>query len=456
VAVIADHTGAANKGLAALRIQWDGGPHAGLHTGAVRAALAGASVTGQAAVVRRTGDTKAASVDAAMRVEASYEQPFLIHAAMEPMNCTVHVRPDGCEVWVGTQVMSRAQASAAAVTGLPLDKVVVHNHYLGGSFGRRLEVDGVTRAVQIAAKVNFPVKVIWSREEDVQHDMYRGAFHDRLSAALDSRGMPLSWSHRITGPSTMKRYLPAAYKNGFDHETTEGAAEPPYALPNMLVEYVNHEPPVPTSFWRGVGPAHNVFVVESFMDELAANAGQDPVAYRSALLAHNSRALAVLRLAAQQSDWGAPLPAAHGRGVSLQYAFGTYLCLVSEVAVDAEGVISVTRVVAAVDPGIVVNPDTVKAQITSAVIFGISAALYGEATLKDGRIEQSNFHDVRVLRINEVPVIDTWIVSSTEAPGGMGEPGTAALFPSLANAVFAATGKRLRKLPLDGSALRGA
>jgi CO/xanthine dehydrogenase Mo-binding subunit len=254
----------------------------------------------------------------------------------------------------------------------------------------------------------------------------------------------------------MKRYLPAAYKNGFDHETTEGAAEPPYALPNMLVEYVNHEPPVPTSFWRGVGPAHNVFVVESFMDELAANAGQDPVAYRSALLAHNSRALAVLRLAAQQSDWGAPLPAAHGRGVSLQYAFGTYLCLVSEVAVDAEGVISVTRVVAAVDPGIVVNPDTVKAQITSAVIFGISAALYGEATLKDGRIEQSNFHDVRVLRINEVPVIDTWIVSSTEAPGGMGEPGTAALFPSLANAVFAATGKRLRKLPLDSSALRGA
>jgi CO/xanthine dehydrogenase Mo-binding subunit len=184
VAVIADHTGAANKGLAALRIEWDDGPHAGLHTGAVRAALAGASVTGQAAVVRRTGDTKAASVDAAMRVEASYEQPFLIHAAMEPMNCTVHVRPDGCEVWVGTQVMSRAQASAAAVTGLPLDKVVVHNHYLGGSFGRRLEVDGVTRAVQIAAKVNFPVKVIWSREEDVQHDMYRGAFHDRLSAAL--------------------------------------------------------------------------------------------------------------------------------------------------------------------------------------------------------------------------------------------------------------------------------
>lgn len=452
VAVIADHTGAARKGLAALKIRWDDGANAKLATQDIRAGLRSAA-DGSAAVVRKEGDVAAQQ---GKRVTAVYDQPFLIHAAMEPMNCTVHVRPDGCDVWVGTQVMTRAQATAATVTGLPLEKVTVHNHYLGGSFGRRLEVDNVTRAVQIAQHVKAPVKVIWSREEDVQHDVYRGPFHDRLAATLDAQGLPVAWTHRITGPSTLKRYLPPAYNNGFDHEVTEGAAQPPYALPNLLVEYVNHEPPVPTGFWRGVGPAHNVFVVESFIDELAGHAGRDPVEYRAALLQHNPRALAVLRLAADKAGWGGALPARTGRGVSVQFAFGTYLALVTEAAVADDGSIAVRRVTAAVDPGIAVNPDTIAAQIDSAVIFSISAALYGEATLANGRIEQSNFHDVRVLRINEVPHIDTHIVASSEAPGGMGEPGTAAMFPSLANAVHAATGTRLRSLPLDAGLLKRA
>jgi CO/xanthine dehydrogenase Mo-binding subunit len=453
VAVVADHMGAARKGLAALVIEWDDGPHAKLSTADIVESMKKAS-QGPAAVARNEGDNAKAMAGAATRLEAVYEVPFLIHAAMEPLNCTVHVRPDSCEVWVGSQVLSRAQAAAAAVTGLPLEKVTVHNHLLGGGFGRRLEVDSVTRAVQIAKQVNAPVKVVWTREEDVQHDMYRPYFYDRVSAGLDAQGHPVAWSHRITGSSIVKRWAPPLYNNGLDPETVDGAVQPPYALPNILVEYVNHEPPIPTAFWRGVGPTHNVFVVESFIDELAAAAKQDPVAYRTALLEKNPRARAVLQLAAQKAGWGQPLPAGRGRGVSLQFAFGSYLAQVAEVEVAKDGSVAVKRVVCAVDAGVIVNPDTVQAQMQSGVIFGISGALYGQATLKDGRIEQSNFHDVRVLRIDEAPRIETHIVQSTEAPGGMGEAGTSALAPAVTNAIYAATGKRLRKLPVDPAQLK--
>jgi isoquinoline 1-oxidoreductase beta subunit len=451
VAVVADHTGAARKGLAALAIEWDAGPNVDVSNATILNAMMAASEA-SGAKVKQEGDPAKAS---GRQIAAVYQQPFLIHAAMEPLNCTVHVKDDSCEIWVGTQIMTIAQTVAAKVAGLPQDKVVIHNHYLGGSFGRRLEPDMVARAVQIGKHVNGPVKVTWSREEDTQHDIYRGAFVDKLSAVLDAAGMPVAWSHRMTGPSTLKRFFPPAFANGFDSETVEGAAEIPYAVPNFLVEYVNYEPPVPTGFWRGVGPAHNVFVVESFIDELAAAAKQDPVAYRTALLDKNPRARAVLQLAAGKGAWSQPLPAGQGRGVSLQHVFGTYLSLVTEVAVGKDGEVEVRRVVAAVDPGIAVNPDTIKAQITSAVIYGISAALWGEATVEHGRVLQSNFHDVRVLRMSETPQIEVHIVPSTEAPGGMGEPGTAALFPSLVNAVHAATGKRLRKLPV-GEQLRGA
>jgi CO/xanthine dehydrogenase Mo-binding subunit len=342
------------------------------------------------------------------------------------------------------------------VTGLPLDKVTVHNHLLGGGFGRRLEVDSVTRAVQIAQKVDGPVKVIWTREEDVQHDMYRPYFYDRVSAGLGTDGRPVAWSHRITGSSILKRWLPPAYNNGFDPETIDGAEKPPYALPNILVEYVNHEPVIPTAFWRGVGPTHNVFVVESFIDELAAAAKADPLAYRLALLGDNPRARAVLQLAAQKAQWGSPMAARQGRGLSVQFAFGSYMAQVAEVEVATDGTVNVRRIVCAVDAGVIINPDTVRAQVQSAVVFGISGALWGQATLKDGRIEQSNFHDVRVLRINEAPPIEVHIIDSTEAPGGMGEPGTSCLAPAVTNAIHAATGKRLRKLPVDPELLKAA
>lgn len=455
VAVVADHMGAAKKGLAALVIDWDDGPNASLSTSDIVDAMKKAS-GGTAAVARSEGDNAKAMAGAATRLEAVYELPFLIHAAMEPMNCTVHVRPDSCEVWVGSQVLSRAQAAAAAVTGLPVEKVTVHNHLLGGGFGRRLEVDGVTRAVQIAKQVDGPVKIVWTREEDVQHDMYRPYFYDRVTAGLDAQGSPVAWSHRITGSSIVKRWAPPLFNKGMDPETVDGAVNPPYALPNILVEYVNHEPPIPTAFWRGVGPAHNVFVVESFIDEMAAAAKQDPVAYRSALLGNNPRAKAVLQLAADKAGWGTPLPAGRARGVSLQFAFDSYLAVAAEVEVPKDSDVAVKRVVCAVDTGVVVNPDTVQAQLQSAVIFGISAALYGQATLKNGRIEQSNFHDYRVLRINEAPVVETHFVKSTAAPGGIGEAGTAAIFPAVTNAIFAATGRRIRKLPVDSDLLKRA
>ena len=454
VAVVADHMGAAKKGLEALVIEWDDGPHAGLTTEEIAAELEKATLR-SGAVAQDTGDADGALANAATKVEATYQVPFLAHAALEPMNCTVHVRKDGCEVWVGNQALARAQAAAATTAGLPLDKVVVHNHLIGGGFGRRLEIDGVIRAVQIAQHVDGPVKVVWTREEDIQHDMYRPCFFDRISAGLDAKGMPVAWNNRFAGSSIIARYLPPAFNNGLDPDTTEGAINLTYALPNMHVEYVRVEPPgIPTAFWRSVGPSHNVFVTESFMDELAAAANQDPVAYRLALLDKSPRAKAVLELAAEKAGWGQKLPDRVGRGVSLQHVFATYLAQVAEVEVSRDGAVRVRRVVCAVDCGTVVNPDTVQAQIQSAVIFGITAALYGEITLKDGRVEQTNFDTYQLLRLDEAPAIEVHIVQSFEPPGGMGEAGTSAIVPAVTNAIFAATGKRLRKLPVYTTALK--
>jgi isoquinoline 1-oxidoreductase subunit beta len=454
VAVVADHMGAAKKGLATLVIEWDDGPHAKLNTEAIVGELERATLN-SGAVAQNIGDIDKAMASAATKVEATYRVPFLAHATMEPMNCTVHVRTDGCEVWVGNQVIPRAQATAAEVTGLPLDKVVVHNHLIGGGFGRRLEIDGVTRAVEIAKHVDGPVKVVWTREEDIQHDMYRPCFFDRMSAGLDENGKPVAWNNRFAGSSIIARWLPPGFNNGLDPDTTEGAIDLVYALPNMHVEYLRVEPPaIPTAFWRSVGPSHNVFVTESFIDELAAAAKQDPVAYRRALLDKSPRAKAVLDLAAEKAGWGQPLPDRVGRGVSVQFAFATYLAQVAEVEVSKDGVVRVRRVVCAVDCGTVVNPDTVQAQIQSAIIFGITAALYGEITLKDGRVEQTNFDTYQLLRMNEAPAIEVHIVRSPESPGGMGEAGTSAIVPAVTNAVFAATGKRLRKLPIDTAQLK--
>jgi isoquinoline 1-oxidoreductase subunit beta len=454
VAVVADHMGAAKKGLAALEVTWDDGPHGNLRTADIASELEKATLT-SGAVAQNIGDVDKALASAVIKVEAIYQVPFLAHATMEPMNCTVHVRPDGCEVWVGNQAVARAQAAAAKVTGLPLDKVVVHNQLLGGGFGRRLESDGVTRAVEIAKQVDGPVKVVWTREEDIQHDMYRPYWCDRLTAGLDGKGMPVAWTNRFAGSSVIARWLPPGFKNGLDPDSTEGAIDLPYALPNMHVEYVRVEPPgIPTAFWRSVGPSHNVFVTECFMDELAAAAKQDAVAYRLALLDKTPRAKAALALAAEKAGWGQPLPKRVGRGVSLQFVFGTYMAHVAEVEVAKDGAVRVRRVVCAVDCGTVVNPDTVQAQIQSAVIFGITAALYGEVTLKNGRVEQTNFDTYQMLRMNEAPAIEVYIVQNFEPPGGIGECGTSAIVPAVANAIFAATGKRLRKMPIDVAALK--
>jgi isoquinoline 1-oxidoreductase subunit beta len=454
VAVVADHMGAAKKGLAALEVTWDDGPYGNLRTADIASELEKATLT-SGAVAQNIGDVDKALASAVIKVEAIYQVPFLAHATMEPMNCTVHVRPDGCEVWVGNQAVARAQAAAAKVTGLPLDKVVVHNQLLGGGFGRRLESDGVTRAVEIAKQVDGPVKVVWTREEDIQHDMYRPYWCDRLTAGLDGKGMPVAWTNRFAGSSVIARWLPPGFKNGLDPDSTEGAIDLPYALPNMHVEYVRVEPPgIPTAFWRSVGPSHNVFVTECFMDELAAAAKQDAVAYRLALLDKTPRAKAALALAAEKAGWGQPLPKRVGRGVSLQFVFGTYMAHVAEVEVAKDGAVRVRRVVCAVDCGTVVNPDTVQAQIQSAVIFGITAALYGEVTLKNGRVEQTNFDTYQMLRMNEAPAIEVYIVQNFEPPGGIGECGTSAIVPAVANAIFAATGKRLRRMPIDAAALK--
>jgi len=454
VAVVADHMGAAKKGLAALLIEWDDGPHAKLNSKDIVDELERATLN-PGVVAETIGDVSSAMAKAVTRVEATYQLPFLAHATMEPMNCTVHVRNDSCEIWVGTQALARAQAAAAKVAGLPLDKVVVHNHLIGGGFGRRLDVDGVARAVQIAQQVEGPVKVVWTREEDIQHDMYRPHWFDRFSAGLDDKGKPVAWNHRFGGSSVIARWAPPFFKNGLDSDTTEGAIDLVYDLPSKQVDYVRIEPPgIPTAFWRSVGPSHNVFVVESFMDELAAAAKQDPVAYRLALLDKSPRAKAVLALAAEKAGWGQPLPERVGRGVSLQFVFASFLAQVAEVEVSKDGSVRVRRVVCAVDCGTAVNPDTIQAQIQSAIIFGITAALHGQITLKDGRVEQSNFHDYQMLRINEAPAIEVHIVQSSEPPGGMGECGTSAIVPAVGNAIFAATGKRLRKMPIDATVLK--
>jgi isoquinoline 1-oxidoreductase beta subunit len=456
VAVVADHMGAAKKGLEALKIEWDEGSHAALSTADVARELEQAT-TRPGAVAQSIGDADKAMENAATKVEVTYELPFLAHATMEPMNCTVHFRGSECEIWLGTQAIARVQKMAAEAAGLPPEKVIVHNHLIGGGFGRRLEADGAVRAVQIARQVDGPVKVVWTREEDIQHDMYRPYWFDRIAAGLDKDGKPVVWKNRFAGSSVIARWLPPGFANGLDPDTTEGAIDLVYGFPNFHVEYVRVEPPgIQTAFWRSVGPSHNVFVTESFIDELAAAAKQDPLAYRRSLLDRSPRAKAALDLAAEKSGWSQPLPRGRGRGVSIQFAFGSYLVQVAEVEVAKDGSVRVHRVVAAMDCGTVVNPDTVQAQIQSGINFGVTAALYGEITLKNGRVEQTNFDTYQILRMSEAPTIEVHVVKSSEAPGGMGEAGTSGIVPAIANAIFAATGKRLRKMPIDPNALKQA
>jgi isoquinoline 1-oxidoreductase beta subunit len=457
VAVVADNMWAATQGLKALSIEWQPGPHATISTADVWKQTRAASE--QEGVVAKTVGDVTPALAQGDRLDADYELPFLAHATMEPLNCTVDVRQDSCELWVGSQVISRAQAVAAKVTGFPLDRVIAHNLLMGGGFGRRLEVDHIEKAVRVAQKVKGPVKVVWTREEDIQHDIYRPVYRDKLSATLKD-GKISAWSYRITGSSILARWLPPAFQKGIDIDAVDSAIDVPYDIPNLRIEYVRNEPPaVPTGFWRGVGPNNNVFAVEGFVDELAKKAGQDPVAFRRAHLDRAPRLKAALELVASQSDWGKPLAARSGgrtgRGVEVQTAFGSFIATVAEVEVDKYGEVRVHRVILAVDTGIVVNPDTVIAQMQGGLIFGITAALYGEITIENGRVQQSNFHDYRMLRMDQTPEIQVHIIKSAEAPGGIGESGTTAGPPALRNAIFAATGIPLRRLPFDRDVLAG-
>lgn len=455
VAVIADHTGAAKAGLAALTPDWDLGPNAAVNQASIVAGLEAASLK-EGVVAHTVGDAKAALAGAAKRVEAVYRQPFLAHAPMEPINCTASVSANRCELWIGHQSPIAARAAAAKASGLTPEQVVIHNHLMGGGFGRKVEVDMINQAVAIAKTVDHPVKLIWSREEDIQHDYYRPYYLDRISAGLDTEGKPVAWSHRVTASSLISRVAPVLMEKmkGVDVDAVEGTMTP-YALPNLRVEFVPHESGVRTGFWRGVGTTHTVFVVESFIDECAKAAGADPIAYRQALLT-DPRAKAVLALAAEKSGWGKPMAKGWGRGVSMQVAWGTFMAQVAEVEITAEGEAKVRRVVCAVDCGQMINPQTVRAQVEGGIIFGLSATIQGEITFADGRVEQSNFSDYAPTRIGEAPVIEMYLAENHEPSGGIGEGATACVGPAVTNAVFAATALRVRELPLSKASLKQA
>ncbi|HYF88051.1 xanthine dehydrogenase family protein molybdopterin-binding subunit [Azospirillum sp.] len=454
VAVVADHTGAARKGLAALRLTWDPGGNGGLTTAELER-RADAAMAGEALVAHDSGNVTETEAVKSDGIDAVYRLPILAHTAMEPMNCTVHVRPDACEVWVGTQVAGRARQAAAQVIGLPVEKVVVHNHLLGGGFGRRLDHDGIVMATRVAQRVDGPVQVVWSREEDIRHDSFRYLNLSRLTVRFGPDGMPVSWRHRVVGPAVMARFLPVLFKDGIDLDIT-GGAESPYDIPNKRVEYVRHEGPdgMLTGNWRGVGPTRNAPAIEGGIDEAAHRAGRDPVEYRRQLLGGNVRLRTVLDLAADRSGWGTPLGPERGRGVAVLADFGSFAALVAQVHVAQNGSLRVERIVCAVDCGQVINPDILRQQVESGVIYGLSAALYGRVTIVNGAVVEGNFDDSPVLRIHECPPIEVHLVPSTEAPGGVGELGTPVVAPALMNAVFAATGKRLRELPINTHLLR--
>ncbi|KOR11451.1 aldehyde dehydrogenase [Stutzerimonas stutzeri] len=449
VAVIGEHTWAAFAGVRALEIDWALGDNAGIDSAQMEREIRGA-LDKPGAIANEQGDIDAALKDAANTFEAEYEMPFLAHAALEPMTCVAEVRADAVELWVGTQVPVRAQTAAAEAAGRPVEQVIVNNQLIGGAFGRRLEVDFISQAVAIAAQVDYPIKLTWTREEDTTHDMYRPHYIDRFAAALDAEGRLQGWRHTIAGASVLARFAPEAVpENGLDGDAVEVAMHPIYAMPNLRVNYV----PVPPralhqSWWRGVGPLRSTYMLESFIDEVARSVEQDPVDYRMALLGNHPRAQGVLRLAAEKAGWGEPLEAGHGRGVAVQEVFGSFLATVVELQVSEDKGIRLKRLVVAIDCGQVMNPVSVKSQIEGGTLFGLSAALFNEITVREGRVEQTNFHDYRQLRISDAPPVETYIVESREAPGGVGEAGTAMIAPALVNALAATNGTRIRRLPL--------
>jgi len=448
VAVVGDHMWAAKKGLEALKVSWAEGEHAKLSSADIWQDIRTASQK-DGVIAKSQGDVEK-GLSNGQRFEADYELPFLAHATMEPLNCTVWLKEDSCELWLGTQIIARVQQTTAALTGLPIEKITVHNHLIGGGFGRRLEPDMALNAVRIAQQMKgVPVKVVWTREEDIQQDIFRPIYRNVISASL-AGGKVAAWKYKVCGASIMARWLPPAFQKGIDIDAIDSAVDMPYDIPDFQVQYLRVEPrAVPTGFWRGVGPNNNVFAIESFMDELARKAGKDPIAFRRDMLGKQPRLMAALDLVAAKSDWGKPLPARVGRGACVQPSFGSFIATVVEAEVDPQGEVVLRRITTAADVGTLVNPDSVEAQLQGGLVFGLTAALYGEISIKKGRVEQSNFNDYRMLRIDQMPKIDVHLIKSGEPPGGVGETGTTAGPPALRNAIFAATGVALKRLPID-------
>ena len=448
VAVVADTYWEAVAGRRALQIECDEGDAGALSSESVRSQLA--ALVAQPAVVAQTiGDAAAALAGAARRIEAVYEVPFVHHATMEPMNCTAHVRGDGggADIWVPTQNQEHAQKVAAQVTGLPVEQVRIHTMLSGGGFGRRLEPDFVSEAARVSQAVGAPVKVIWSREDDMRNGFYRPTTFNRFVAGLDANGQLVAWTHRIAGTPLRLKFGPL--EKGIDDSLVDGAVDLPYAIPNVLVDQATLElAPVPRGPWRSVGVSHNGFVTEGFLDEVAAAAGRDPFELRRELLRDKPRHRRTLEVAAQQAGWGTPLPAGRGRGIALAEWGPTTCAEVAEVSVADDGAVTVHRVVCAVDCGQPVNVGQIEAQIQGGVVFGLSAALYGEITLAAGRVVQGNFDTYRLVRLPEAPPVEVHIVPSTDPIGGTGEPGVPPIAPAVCNAIFAATGKRIRRLPI--------
>ena len=456
IAVVADDFWTAKKGADALKVVWDEGRHAKLSSAEIRKTqMEAARQPGK--VRRNDGDANKVLGEATQKIEAVYTVPFLDPACMEPLNATAHWKGDWVEIWAPTQTQSATQQAVMDQFKLPREKVVLHTTLLGGGFGRKCYTDFVLDAVETSKAIGRPVKVIWTREQDMTHSFYRPATYNELAATLGPDGMPVAWKHHIVGPSIVS-YFPAfshLLKEGMDPTSVGGAGDVfPYAIPNVLVDYVLQDAGVPVGFWRSVGNSQNGFIMESFIDELAHAARKDPYEYRRALLAKQPRFLSVLDLAAEKSGWKTPAPPGIHRGIATTFSYASHVAQVAEVSVAKDGTVKVHRIVLAIDPGWVVNPDILKAQMESGVVYGLSGALFGEITVKDGRIEQSNFHQYPIPRITDMPKIEVYIVEGQGEQGGAGEPGTPAAAPAVCNAIFAATGKRIRSLPVKPEMLK--
>ncbi|MDE2258826.1 MAG: xanthine dehydrogenase family protein molybdopterin-binding subunit [Betaproteobacteria bacterium] len=456
IAVLAETTWQALKGRDLLTIEWDSTAHQHLDTAQLRRDMAQLALSGegaQTAVQRANPDT----VQISQTLQSVYEVPYLAHATMEPLNCTAWVRPDEAEIWVGTQAQGPSQMIAAQLTGLPTERIKIHTQYLGGGFGRRFAPDFVIEAVSLSKSVQSPVKVVYTREDDMHAAYYRPMALCALQAGLDGRGRPAHW-HGVTVTDSIAEgtgFESVIIKGGVDQTAVEGLADIAYDIPQFKVDWIRFHPGVRVWFWRSVGHTQNAFFAESFIDELAHAAAQDPFEYRRALLGKSPRQRTVLELAAARSQWGRPLPAGHALGIAVVESFGSVVAEVAEVSLQ-QGKPRVHRVVIAADVGMVINPDTVAAQLEGAMNFGLSAALYGQITFSEGQPRQSNFNDYPLVRLAEMPQVEVHLVPSGDAPGGVGEPGTPPIAPAVCNALFALTGQRVYRLPLSEHNFSGA